>query len=483
MPSILRVYPYGLHFFGSNLSRSRVYGHCGSHPDDAGRENPNAMKQSFFIAGAVALASAGALLLFSFNTSPTKECCMKPAAERPPGCVFKTVFEGEGLDPNFTVKTPAQVIASQDKAFDWMVQAQNQDGGFAAGTHARQDVMDPHASPSDPATTAMVSMAMLRAGSTLVEGRFSEPLKRATEFLLKTVEAAPEDALNITPLTGTQIQVKLGQNIDVALAAQYLSNLMGRMPCNDPKHDRWMQALNSCTSRIQRAQTANGSVQGSGWAGVLQSSFATNALESAEHVGALVDKQALEQARDFQKGNFDANTGSVATETAAGITLYAVSGSTRSSAKEARQAEEVITKAKREGKVDADAPVNADMLQEAGMNRDDAEKASTAWNVYNAAKVRAQSNDVISGFGNNGGEEFMSYLQTGESLIINKDQSWRNWYDATTARLLGIQNNDGSWNGHHCITSPVFCTATALLILSVNNDIEALVAQGATVQK
>ena len=77
----------------------------------------------------------------------------------------------------------------------------------------------------------------------------------------------------------------------------------------------------------------------------------------------------------------------------------------------------------------------------------------------------------------------MSFLQTGESLIINKDHSWRNWYDATTSRLVSIQNNDGSWNGHHCITSPVFCTATALLILSVNNDIEALVAQGATAAK
>ena len=50
---------------------------------------------------------------------------MKPAAERPPGCVFKTVFEGEGLDPNFAVKTPAQVVVSQDKAFDWMIKAQN----------------------------------------------------------------------------------------------------------------------------------------------------------------------------------------------------------------------------------------------------------------------------------------------------------------------------------------------------------------------
>ena len=122
-------------------------------------------------------------------------------------------------------------------------------------------------------------------------------------------------------------------------------------------------------------------------------------------------------------------------------------------------------------------------LEDAGLSRDEAEKVNTAYNVYHAAKVRAQSSEVLNGFGNNGGEEFMSFLQTGESLIINKDKSWRNWYDATTARLVGIQNNDGSWNGHHCITSPVFCTATALLILSVNNDIEALVAQGATAGK
>ncbi|MBK9760710.1 MAG: hypothetical protein IPO90_12240 [Flavobacteriales bacterium] len=57
-----------------------------------------------------------------------------------------------------------------------MAKAQNTDGGFAAGTHASQNLMDPHASPSDPATTAMVSMAMLRAGSTLSEGRFANVL-------------------------------------------------------------------------------------------------------------------------------------------------------------------------------------------------------------------------------------------------------------------------------------------------------------------
>ena len=194
-------------------------------------------------------------------------------------------------------------------------------------------------------------------------------------------------------------------------------------------------------------------------------------------------RQALEKARDFQQGNFNANTGTVATDAAAGVTLYAVSSSTRNSAKQAREAKEVMAKAKKDGKVKAEAPVTVESLLDAGMNRDDAEKANTAYQVYEAAKVQSQADNVVSGFGNNGGEEFLSFLQTGESLIINKDDSWKNWYDATTSRLVSIQNEDGSWNGHHCITSPVFCTATSLLILSVNNDIEQLVAQGATVKK
>lgn len=434
---------------------------------------------SYALAGLCAVPAA----LLSFHEAP-KPCCMDhPEHAQPAGCVFKTVYEGEGLDPAFVLKTPSEVLASENRAYDWMVAAQNKDGGFAAGQHAHQEVMDPHAVPSDPATTAMVGMALLRTGSTPDSGRFSKELARITDFLLKAVEEAQQDALNITPLTGTQIQVKLGQNIDVALAAQYLSNLKGRMSANDPRQGRWLKGLNICTGKIQRAQAPNGSVQGSGWAGVLQSSFAANALESAQHAGAEVDAKALENARAFQKGNFDANTGTVATDAAAGVTLYAVSGSTRSSAKEARLAEETMERARKEGRVKKDAPVSPAALEKAGMDKDEAERMNTAYQVYHAAKARAQANEVISGFGNNGGEEFLSFLQTGESLIINKDKSWRNWYDATTARLVNIQNNDGSWNGHHCITSPVFCTATALLILSVNNDMEALVAQGATTGK
>jgi hypothetical protein len=41
-------------------------------------------------------------------------------------------------------------------------------------------------------------------------------------------------------------------------------------------------------------------------------------------------------------------------------------------------------------------------------------------------------------------------------------------------RLQKIQNTDGSWSGHHCITSPVFCTSAVLLTLAADRDARML---------
>jgi hypothetical protein len=158
--------------------------------------------------------------------------------------------------------------------------------------------------------------------------------------------------------------------------------------------------------------------------------------------------------------------------------LYSVSGSTRASAKEARKVTEEVEKAKRDGRLARNAPASVENLEKIGFNKDEAMKYSTAYEVYQSAKVQAQREDVMDGFGSNGGEEFLSYLQTGESMIIGKDSAWKNWYDNMSGRLLRIQNDDGSWSGHHCISSPVFCTATCLLILSVNNDVDKLIDLG-----
>jgi hypothetical protein len=383
----------------------------------------------------------------------------------------------ESADSMFVYKTDEKVDARIHQGLDWIAGAENSDGGWGAGSHSRQDIMDPHAVQSDPATTAMVGMALLRSGSTFNKGQYSKQVKSALNYVLQQVEASSSNSNNITDLQGTQIQIKLGQNIDVVMASQFLTNSLDYIN-DEALKNRIKKSIDICVSKIQKAMNGDGSISGSGWAGVLQSSFATNALEAAQARGAYVDDKALDRAKDFQKKNYDPKTGDVNTELGAGVLLYSVSGSTRSSAKEARRVSEEMEKAKKEGKLSQSAPPTAENLEKIGFTDADAMKYATAYEVYQSAKVAAQRSDVMDGFGSNGGEEFLSYLQTGESMIIGKDNSWKQWYDNTSGRLIKIQNDDGSWSGHHCITSPVFCTATCVLILSVNNDVQRLMELG-----
>ena len=426
----------------------------------------------------MALLATSIAILFAFNFRRADTLKKKDPFVPPKGCVFRTIMGEESSANHFFHKTPENVQRAVDQGMSWIIQAQHENGGWGAGTHQLQQIRDPHAVQTDPATTAMVAMSMLRSGTTLTSGRYSKNLGAALNHLLDAVESSEPGNPNITTITGTQIQTKLGNNIDVILTSQFLSNILPQLD-NDPAlKARVTRSQSICVGKIQRAQQADGSTAGSGWAGVLQSSFATNALEAAEANGIAVDEKALDKAREFQKNNYNTKTGNVNTDLGAGVVLYSVTGSVRASAKEARKVEEVITKAKREGKLAQTAAPSAENLEKIGYNKNDALQYATAYEVYQSAKIEAQREDVMSGFGNNGGEEYLSYLQTGESMIINKDQSWRNWYENMSGRLLKIQNSDGSWQGHHCITSPVFCTATCLLILAVNNDVDNLVKLG-----
>ncbi|HEX5003367.1 MAG TPA: hypothetical protein VFW78_12800 [Bacteroidia bacterium] len=420
-------------------------------------------------------AASASPVITETPVAETPKSHSETAAKSKPKCVFRTAFEAEGIDPAMKYPMPAKVSRSLDRSLEFLADAQNKDGGWGAGTHSRQDLMDPHAVKSDPATTAMVAMGLLRSGNTLESGPYHTELKQATTFLLEAVEESGKNDLNITQLTGTQPQVKLGKNIDVSLTSQYLTNLLEQAVDDTQLRSRIRKAIKVCVDKIQMGQNADGSQSGSGWAGVLQSSFAANALETAQDQGIEVPAEILDKARDYQKNNIDIKTNDVATESAAGVVLYSVSGSARASAKEAAEAKDAIKAAKKEGKLSPDAEITVDNLEKSGMSRSKAMKYTTAYRVNQSANQMAQKDEVMSGFGNNGGEEFLSYLQTGEGLIMSKDESWKNWYEKMTGRLLEIQNNDGSWSGHHCITSPVFCTATSVLILAITNDVQYLV--------
>src|SRR5678816_3949198 len=82
------------------------------------------------------------------------------------------------------------------------------------------------------------------------------------------------------------------------------------------------KALDKCVARIQKGQDTDGSWKDGGWAPVLQSALANNALESADDVGRKVDRDVLDRSRKYQNSNFDTKTNSALTGKSAGVMLY-----------------------------------------------------------------------------------------------------------------------------------------------------------------
>lgn len=423
---------------------------------------------------ALAVAGLLATTTISHDKQSKKEvqCCNNPDLSHV--CVMKTIL---GLDTTAegklisTFKTPELVEASLKKGLLWIDKAQGNDGGWGAGSHYNQGVMDPHAVPSDPATTSLVSMSLLRTENTLDKGDYSKNLKKGTEFLLKAVEECPDNQPYLTKLENTQPQIKLGRNIDVILTAQFFTNLLRYDITDAQLKKRVEKALDKCVARIQQGQDRDGSWRDGGWAPVLQSALANNALESADDVGRKVDTAVMRRSREYQNSNFDTKTNAAVTDRAAGVMLYGLSSTTRASAKESKKAKDIVEQAKKEGKI-KDGEVNEENLRKAGVDVRDAKQLATAYSINQASQGQAMREDVMTGFGNNGGEEFMSFLMTGESIMMQGGDNWKKWYDMMSGKLVNIQNNDGSWNGHHCITSPVFCTGTCLLILSIHKDMQ-----------
>ena len=79
--------------------------------------------------------------------------------------------------------------------------------------------------------------------------------------------------------------------------------------------------------------------------------------------------------------------------------------------------------------------------------------------------VRLDDKQFLAGFGNNGGEEFLSYMNLSEMMFDKGGSEWERWDRSISENIQRVQNEDGSWSGHHCITGRTFCTSTALLTL------------------
>src|SRR5439155_24050471 len=83
-----------------------------------------------------------------------------------------------------------------------------------------------------------------------------------------------------------------------------------------------------------------------------------------------------------------------------------------------------------------------------------------------AATVR--DDKFVAGFGSNGGEEFLSFLNISEAMLVKGGKDWKDWYAKMTTGLDKSQDKEGSWAGQHCITGKTFCTAAALLVMTAD---------------
>jgi hypothetical protein len=103
------------------------------------------------------------------------------------------------------------------------------------------------------------------------------------------------------------------------------------------------------------------------------------------------------------------------------------------------------------------------------LSRTDEDRKKNAKEI-DAIKGRLSDAKFVTGFGSMGGEEFFSYLNISDSLHRTGGPEWTKWNGDIKAKVLQMQNEDGTWAGHHCITGRVAVTSAAILTLMADRD-------------
>jgi hypothetical protein len=339
---------------------------------------------------------------------------------------------------------PAPVSTAVDKAARWLVSVQGADGGWGQDGGAASSARPGErleSSGNDVANTAVAALALLQAGK-----QYEPQVERALAFVLQRIEASPADGLAITDRQGTQIQRKLGPYIDTFLASMLMSQIDGRAS-TPALNARVRKALQKTVAKIEKHQQSDGSWNiAGGWAPVLGTSMASRSLFEAKNRGVAVDADVLKRADTYT------------------VTALSTPSSTATGVAGRSGARGVAAAAPAEA---AGVPLyqNAQALEQ--LSRTAADRAQNAKQIT-AIQGQLASASFVSGFGSMGGEEFFSYLNISDSMKRVGGDAWPKWHADITQKILALQNNDGTWAGHHCITGRVAMTSAAMLNLTVD---------------
>jgi len=405
-----------------------------------------------------ALAVAAALITWSiFQADPVRgkertiDVEKSPAIEKDPG-------QGQiERNPEAPKRTPDEAVAV---ALDWLVAVQGNDGGWGQDGGHDADVRQGESlesSGNDVANTAVATLALIRAGHTPMQGKYQESVRKGLEFILERVEASPQEGLALLTAKGSQIQRKLGPHIDTFLTSMLLSEIDGEM--NDPQADERVRlALQKTVNKIEENQLEDGSWNlAGGWAPILGTSIASRSLFEAKQKGVPVDEMVLARVDNYTKesmqgvgsgGGVGAGAGrGVGPGTGAGVGARVFASSPTDAGIALYKGAQVVEQLSRS---EEDREANKDEI------------AAITGELSNAR--------FVDGFGSIGGEEFFSYLNISDSLQRTGGKEWKEWNENIQSKLVRLQNEDGTWAGHHCITGRVAVTSAAILTLAVGRQ-------------
>jgi hypothetical protein len=297
-----------------------------------------------------------------------------------------------------------------DRGLVWLLGAMNAHGQFGG------DI----GHPPDLSCTAMAGLALLAEGNTPHGGRHMRELRLVTDAVLTMVERLPTG-----PRKGelVLIQRKIGVNADRFFAALFLSEVLGEAGDNDAEI---RLALNKLVTDICASQGSDGTWGDESWAPILGTVIGWECLRSSASGGLKVEASAQLAG----KALLETLKSTVNEQESWMHDFYKNASSIR-------------------------------VLYSMGYRNEPAYHAALKKTIRFAWEDRP--------FTEAGGEEFLGFFLVTECLLQDEAQWGPQWYPTVQRKLVRVQNTDGSWTGHHCITHRTFCTAAALLTLQAPN--------------
>ncbi|HET6572633.1 MAG TPA: prenyltransferase/squalene oxidase repeat-containing protein, partial [Fimbriiglobus sp.] len=417
------------------------------------------------VAAVLGVATLGALALTDDPKPPPR-----PAADAEKPLDVDKIKPGKPAEWKCAV-APRPLSEAVKKGLKWLAERQNADGGWSQGGGWRtggqnggrvegKEVAD----PSDVGNTCMVLLALYRAGNTPTEGDYKAHVQKGLKYLFEQVEKAKADDLYVTDVRNTQLQSKIGPFVDTFLTTLVLSELKGKV---GEQEKSLAAALDKTIGKIAKHQKEDGTFAGNGgWAPVLSQGVCNKALGRARLNGVKFSDELI--ARAGRQSQAAAN--GTATAPAAGERVALGAIAVRPAGKPGAAALPAVSAAPVDGFAarglgggvgDAGVPLYSgsqaagnlqDVLNTVNVDADKAKKVIADPKATREAKTEAEKTikkaeelakdaneartrvvaqarqaQFVAGAGSNGGEEFLSFLNIGEMLVIKGGKDWTDW--------------------------------------------------------